>query len=322
MKAFGMDKDTVKFRKYMQDEQFKAICDVLVKYEGKLDGLTAAEVWSMTNNILEELKTREAADRDIYMTQVEMNLHRDLQKIERDGKVIERTKEAVRRSITCIFYCLALRLERTSKNPEANPHGDLIDCIVKKLIEMGDPVLKVLYQETKDNGDRREVRNGTPMDELNPLAEEEEWSEQWRRVAEHYAERMYSHVPKDRQNDYNGIWDRLKADEKVSAIMKRASALSGDEHKELGINYNAKAMFNLLGMMYDRGLFSGFHGVAPFAKAATEHYDKDTNRSISAKKEYFSVEKVGTEPKFIGLEADEMKHIKEIFPPKSIIKRG
>lgn len=315
-KGFDIEEDDSKFRQFMQSEQFKAACKGVRKYEEQAEGLTPAEVWHEVDLILADLKKQEAKDRDTYMEEVLVRERRRLSQIEREGKIWDRTREQVKRSLTCIFYCLALRLERTSRKPSANPHNELIDAIVEMLVEMRDPVLPLLYKCIKDEGDRMETKSGRKMDELNPLAEDEEWSGQWRKVANHYANRLYNSVKLDRREEYNCVWTALEEDERVSAIMQKFSPLKGDEHKELEVNYNAKAMFNILGLMYRMEFFSGFGGLKPFATKATEHYDKETNKKVNAKREYFDPEGVNIEQRFVGLTADEINHVKALLSKK------
>lgn len=315
-KGFDIEEDDSKFRQFMQSEQFKAACKGLRKYEEQAEGLTPAEVWHEVDMILADLKTLEAENRGTYMEEVLVRERRRLTQMEREGKIWDRTREQVKRSLTCIFYCLALRLERTSRNQSANPHNELIDAIVEMLEEMRDPVLPLLYKCIKDEGDRMETKSGRKMDELNPLAEDEEWSGQWRKVANHYANRLYNSVKLDRREEYNCVWTALEEDERVSAIMQKFSPLKGDEHKELEVNYNAKAMFNILGLMYRMEFFSGFGGLKPFATKATEHYDKETNKKVNAKREYFDPEGVNIEQRFVGLTADEINHVKALLSKK------
>ena len=315
-KGFDIEEDDSKFRQFMQSEQFKAACKGVRKYEEQAEGLTPAEVWHEVDMILADLKTLEAENRGTYMEEVLVRERRRLTQMEREGKIWDRTREQVKRSLTCIFYCLALRLERTSRNQSANPHNELIDAIVEMLEEMRDPVLPLLYKCIKDEGDRMETKSGRKMDELNPLAEDEEWSGQWRKVANHYANRLYNSVKLDRREEYNCVWTALEEDERVSAIMQKFSPLKGDEHKELEVNYNAKAMFNILGLMYRMEFFSGFGGLKPFATKATEHYDKETNKKVNAKREYFDPEGVNIEQRFVGLTADEINHVKALLSKK------
>ena len=315
-KGFDIEEDDSKFRQFMQSEQFKAACKGLRKYEEQAEGLTPAEVWHEVDMILADLKTLEAENRGTYMEEVLVRERRRLTQMEREGKIWDRTREQVKRSLTCIFYCLALRLERTSRKPSANPHNELIDAIVEMLVEMRDPVLPLLYKCIKDEGDRMETKSGRKMDELNPLAEDEEWSGQWRKVANHYANRLYNSVKLDRREEYNCVWTALEEDERVSAIMQKFSPLKGDEHKELEVNYNAKAMFNILGLMYRMEFFSGFGGLKPFATKTTEHYDKETNKKVNAKREYFDPEGVNIEQRFVGLTADEINHVKALLSKK------
>lgn len=315
-KGFDIEEDDSKFRQFMQSEQFKAACKGLRKYEEQAEGLTPAEVWHEVDMILADLKTLEAENRGTYMEEVLVRERRRLTQMEREGKIWDRTREQVKRSLTCIFYCLALRLERTSRNQSANPHNELIDAIVEMLEEMRDPVLPLLYKCIKDEGDRMETKSGRKMDELNPLAEDEAWADQWRKVANHYANRLYNSVKPERREEYNRVWTALEKDERVSAIMQKSSPLKGDEQKELGINYNAKAMFNILGLMYRMEFFSGFGGLKPFATKATEHYDKETNKKVNAKREYFDPEGVNIEQRFVGLTADEINHVKALLSKK------
>lgn len=315
-KGFDIEEDDSKFRQFMQSEQFKAACKGVRKYEEQAEGLTPAEVWNEVDLILADLKTLEAEDRDTYMEQVLVRERRRLSQMEREGKIWDRTREQVKRSLTCIFYCLALRLERTSRKQSANPHNELINAIVEMLVEMRDPVLPLLYKCIKDEGDRMETKSGRKMDELNPLAEDEEWADQWRKVANHYANRLYNSVKPERREEYNRVWTALVEDERVSAIMQKDSPLKGDEHKELEVNYNAKALFNIIGLMFHMEFFSGFGGLDPFAAKATEHYDKETNEKTRARRDYFNPEGVNIEQRFVGLTADEINHVKTLLSKK------
>ena len=311
--GFEFDEDDSMYRRFMQSEQFKAVVKALRRYEYQVDGLTPSEVWHEVDLILFHLKTLAAENRDIYMEQVMVSERRRLKQLDRDGQLRNRTDVEVRRSLTCIFYCLCLRLERTSRNPSTNPHSELIDAIVRMLLEMDDPVLPLLFKTIKEEGDRQEAKCGRAMDELNPLAEDSDWTIQWSKVADHYANRLHDSVKMERRDSYAKVWEALKKDERVASIMQQKSHLTGDEHEELEVNYNAKAMFNILGLMYSKGFFQGFRGVNPFAKKATGHYERETKNMVSAKKEYFTPENVGIKAQFIALNEDDILYIKKLL---------
>ena len=120
----------------------------------------------------------------------------------------------------------------------------------------------------------------------------------------------------ERREEYNRVWTALEEDERVSAIMQKDLPLKGDEHKELEVKYNAKALFNIIGLMFHMGCFSGFGGLDPFAAKATQHYDKETNVKRRARRDYFNPEGVNIEQQFVGLTADEINHVKTLLSKK------
>lgn len=315
-KCHTMEEDERKFREFMNSEhpeQFKAACRALHLYETEAQGLTPTEVWNEVGAIINKMKTVEAENRDTFMEHVTLWAKRRLRRLEREGVLCERTEEEVNRSLTCILYCLCLWLERASKDPEKNPHNDILDAVVKTIAIIGHPVLLLLQKAINDEGDRLELKSGRVMEELDPLKEEEEWQKQWEKVARHYAQRLEAKVAAGRRDDYDRVWDTLERDERVAAMMKREAHVQGDEQKELGVRYNAKAVFNILGLMFGKGFFCGFGGVAPFAKAATEHENKEKREDVSARADYFKPEKYNIEEQFLGLKPDEMDYVKKLL---------
>lgn len=308
--GFGIEDDSRLFREFMREPQFKAASKALYTYEEAEGGLTKAEVWHECNRLIDRLRTLDASDRDIYVLQLEGEERRRLRQIERDGEpVVGRTQYELERSLTCILYCLCLRLECACTTQADNPHNDLLDCIVERLIAINHPVLRPLYRDINAEGDRMEAKTHQTIAPLDPLADDEAWEPQWQRVAEHYAERMFQYVATGRRDDYNRFWNDLKADPQVAAIMKRTCHLIGDEHVELGIDYNAKAMFNIIGLLYDHGFFTGIRGAQPLAQKATTHYDENKRKEVHARKDYFTPHHANLDTQFLDLSPDELEHV-------------
>lgn len=315
--GFNLEEDKSRYRKFMHSMQFKAVSKAIQEYETENDGLTPAEVWDEVDKLIEDLRTLEADDRDSYITQLFNQERRRLKVIERDGDIVEgRGREQLDRSLTCVFYCLSLRLERACRNSDENPHSDLIDAIVGYLARISDEDLLVcLHKKIKDEGDRLEKKAGHEIEEFDELGcadEAEDWSQQWGKVAEHYAQKLYRYVSSDMQDAYNNLWNELKTDNLVAACMKQSVPLKGDESKSLGIEYNAKAMFNLLGLIYSKGFFKEFRGVNSFAKAATAHYDEN-GKQVQSRSEYFTPEKINVRADLIGLSSDQIDYIKKLI---------
>ena len=90
----------------------------------------------------------------------------------------------------------------------------------------------------------------------------------------------------------------------IVAMMREDRGINGDERDELGVAYNAKAIFNIFGMLFKRDFFTGIKGYEPLAKAVTGHYDSETQKKVYAKAEYFKPEQVGIGRQFLGFGGD------------------
>ena len=209
------------------------------------------------------------------------------------------------RTLTTVFYCMALRLERTCKVQANNPHNELIDAIALELARIHHPVLALLHYTINKDGDIYEARTGKTMSELDPMREDENWEVALKRVFDHYSNRMWKHVERSHQDRYNQFWDALIEDSVIVAMMREDKSVKGDESEELGVKYNAKAIFNIFGMLYKRDFFTGINGWKPLAKAVSEHYDTKTQKQVHGRVDYFEAqEQVGIEPQFRGMSDD------------------
>lgn len=312
--SFSEEESDRKFREFMKSEQFKASCNALRKFEQSEGGLSPEEVWNEVNILIDNLKTVDAKDRDTYVVHLIGHERRRVERIKRDEITLHRNGDQIRRSLTCIFYCLALRLAQACKDSSRHPHIELIDSIAKMLIDLNDPILPLLYKEINDEGDRREAASGHEIDEFDPLAPDEDWTVQVRKVVDHYGERIHKYVSKDMADEYFRIWNELFSDERIIQILRpNAKPLTCSEHETLGVDYNAKALFNILGLINKQGFFPFFKGADPFARAATEHYHPDTKKRVRAKKEYFTPDNLNIKPSYIGLKPDEIEYVKTIL---------
>jgi len=310
-KTLTLEEDSREFRRFMKTQLFRNASRTIARLETDAGGLTAAEVWTEVENLLGELRSLDAADRDIMVSQFYTNEKRRVHEIERDGHKVFREKDDVERTVTCIFYCLALMLEATTKDQPNNPHNDLLDALVEMMIDMDHPILADLHKGIKEDGDKFEKRAGRELiEEHDPLEVEDEWLPQLRKVVEHYANRMYKHVERSHQAWYNTFWNQMLSDGIFIQTMKEPKLVAGDEHKELEVKFNAKCLFNIYGMLYRRGFFVGtIKGETPLAKHVTEHYDSETNDKTKAKYEYFKSEGERIANQFKGMTADVEQHV-------------
>ena len=85
--------------------------------------------------------------------------------------------------------------------------------------------------------------------------------------------------------------------------------MKGSEEKELGVAYNAKAIFNIFGLLYNRDFFMGIKGAKPLAIAVTKHYDSETKDEVYARSDYFKPEQVNQDQQFLGFGSDLQERI-------------
>lgn len=314
-RTLSLEEDTRRFRDFKKSQIFRNASRALTRLEMKNGGLTASEVWTEVEALIIELRATDALDRDIMVSQLFTNLRRKVREIERDGHNVIRDDDEVERTITCIFYCLALCLEATTKDQENNPHNDLLDALVKEIIEMNNPILDDLAKSIKEEGEMFESRAGRELiEEKDPLEIEEEWKCQLETVFKHYADKTWEKIERKHLDAFNELWIILLDDIQVSQTMRLNIPIAGDEHAELGINYNAKCIFNIYGMLYRRGFFDhSIKGPTPLAKFVTEHYDCETNNTKIAKYEYFKCEDHGITDQFHGMTSDVEMHVIEII---------
>ena len=295
----------------MKTQLFRNASRTLTRLETEVGGLTAAEVWIEVQELIGDLRTLDADDRDIMVSEFYTNTRRKVRAIKRDGREVIRPDEDVERTVTCIFYCLALCLEATTKDQEHNPHNNLLNALVEEMIRLDHPILEDLHKGIKEDGDRFESRAGRELiEEKDPLQAEDEWTPKLERVFKHYADRMWQYVESSHREAFNRLWDILLTDLRASQAMRQPKPVAGDEHKELGINYNAKALFNIYGMLFRRGFFvASIRGETPLAAKLTEHYDCDTNKNTTAKYEYFKSEMNGIRDQFRGMDPDVENYV-------------
>ncbi len=300
-KTFDIEEDNKRYREFLSSPQFRYATKAITHYETNDGGLTPAEVWHEVDELFAYLKSVEAEDHADMVVQLFSQERRRLKTLERDGESMTLEGGLMERTLTTVFYCMALRLERTCKVQENNPHNDLIDAIALELARIHHPVLPLLHYTINQDGDIYEARTGKTMSELDPMKGDENWKVALRRVFDHYSNRMWDKVDRSHQERYNTFWDSLIEDSVVVAMMREDRSVKGDEHEELGVTYNAKAIFNIFGMLYKRNFFRGISGWEPLAKAVSEHYDGKTKNQVHAKSEYFkATEQVGIAPQFRG----------------------
>ena len=266
-------------------------------------------MWHEVDELFAYLKTVEAEDHADMVVQLFSQERRRLKSFERDEEAATLKDDQMARTLTSVFYCMALRLERTSKVQAKNPHNDLIDAIVMELSRIHHPVLALLHYAINQEGDIREARSGKTMSELDPMKEDEDWKVTLEHIFNHYSNRMWDKVEPKHRDRYNKFWDAMIEDDVIVAMMQEDKGVKGDEQKELGVKYNAKAIFNIFGMLYYRDFFTGIKGYDPLAKAVSEHYDSDSNDKVYAKAEYFKADQDSTKPQFLGFGKDLKERI-------------
>ena len=318
--TLSIEEDTNRYRKFIKLPLFRNASRTLRQQETDAGGLTPAEVWTEVENLLSEMRTIMPEDREVMVAQMVGNVKRRVRSIRRDGEEVQRTEDEINRTVTCIFYCLALVFEATSKDANSNPHNDLLDAMVEEMIRMNNPVLEPLHAGIKADGTKFESREGHELIEENdPMVVEDEWSENLNRLIDYYADRVWRMVKLERKDAFNSFWEKVKANSQLSATLRKKCNVKGDEHKELGFDYNAKCIFNIYGMLYRKGFFVGsIKGETPLAKQVTGHYDKDTGDEVFARYEYFKHDQEGIATQFSGMPEDVGNIIVELI--KTILK--
>ena len=319
--TLSIEEDTKRFRKFIKLPLFRNASRTLQHLETDAGGLTPAEVWTEVENLLSEMRTIMPEDREVMVAQLVNNIKRRVRGIRRDGEEVLRTEDDIKRTTTCIFYCLALVFEATSKDAKSNPHNDLLDAMVEEMIMMNNPVLESLHTGIKADGDRYEARAGHELiEESDPMVTEDEWSENLNRLIDYYANRVWGKVKAERRDAFNSFWEEVKKSGQLSETLRKKCIVQGDEHKELGFDYNAKCVFNIYGMLFRKGFFvSGIKGETPLAKLVTRHYDGDTGNEVYARYEYFKHDQNGILPQFCGMPNDVENMIVELI--KTILKQ-
>lgn len=309
-KTFSIQEDNARYREFLKSPQFRYATKAITHYEYEAGGLTPAEVWHEVDELFNYLKTVEAENHADMVIQLFSQERRRLKSFERDEEAATLNEDQMARTLTTVFYCMALRLERTSKVQKKNPHNDLIDAITLELARIHHPVLALLHYTINRDGNIQEAKTGKTMSELDPMREDEDWKVTLKHIFDHYSDkRMWKYVERSQQDRYNKFWSALIEDDVIVAMMREDRTVKGDEHKELGVKYNAKAIFNIFGMLYKREFFRNINGFEPLAKAVTEHYDSETLKRVQAKAEYFKPEQEGTLPQFHGFGNDLMERI-------------
>ena len=308
-KTFDIQEDNQRYREFLSSPQFRYATKAITHYEYEPGGLTPAEVWHEVDELFAYLKTVEAENHADMVIQLFSQERRRLKSFERDEEKLTLDTNQMSRTLTTVFYCMALRLERTSKVQAKNPHNDLIDAITLELARIHHPVLALLHYTINRDGDLYEAKTGKKMSELDPMREDEDWKVSLERIFNHYSNRMWDKVERSQRERYNKFWNSLIEDPVIVAMMQEDTCVTGAEKKELGVAYNAKAIFNIFGMLYDRGFFTGINGWKPLAIAVTEHYDIETKKKVQAKAEYFKPEQAGTLPQFLGFSSDVKEDI-------------
>ena len=308
-KTFSIEEDNKRFREFLSSPQFRYATKAITHYETEDGGLTPAEVWHEVDELFAYLKGVEARDHADMVVQLFLQERRRLKTLERDEEKLTLDKDQMSRTLTTVFYCMALRLERTCKVQKNNPHNDLIDAITLELARIHHPILSLLHVTINEEGDMQEAKTGKKMRELDPMREDEDWKVALGRVFDHYSNRMWDKVERTHQERYNKFWNALIEDSVIVAMMRDDKSVKGDEHEDLGVKYNAKAIFNIFGMLYKRDFFTGIKGYEPLAIAVTEHYDSESLKKVHAKAEYFKPEQTNTLPQFLGFGNDLRERI-------------
>ena len=308
-KTFSIEEDNKRYREFLSSPQFRSATKAITHYETEDGGLTPAEVWHEVDELFAFLKSVEARDHADMVVQLFLQERRRLKTLERDDDKQTLAGERMERTLTTVFYCMALRLERTCKVQKNNPHNDLIDAITLELARIHHPILALLHVTINEEGDMQEAKTGKKMRELDPMREDEDWKVALGRVFDHYSNRMWDKVERTHQERYNKFWNALIEDSVIVAMMRDDKSVKGDEHEDLGVKYNAKAIFNIFGMLYKRDFFTGIKGYEPLAIAVTEHYDSESLKKVHAKAEYFKPEQTNTLPQFLGFGNDLRERI-------------
>ena len=313
-KTFDIEEDNKRYREFLRSLQFRYATKAITHYETEDGGLTPAEVWHEVDELFAYLKGVDADDHADMVVQLFSQERRRLKTLERDEESTTLAGEQMERTLTTVFYCMALRLERTCKVQKKNPHNDLIDAIVEELTRIHHPVLTLLHYTINQEGDLQEAKTGKRMSELDPMREDENWQVALKRVIDHYSNRMWPKVERGHKDRYSTFWDALIEDQVIVAMMRDDRSVKGDEYEELGVVYNAKAIFNIFGMLYKREYFTGINGWKPLAKAVSEHYDSKTQKQVQARADYFAaLEQVGIEPQFQGMTDDVKERIVKLL---------
>ena len=308
-KTFSIEEDNKRFREFLSSPQFRYATKAITHYETEDGGLTPAEVWHEVDELFAYLKGVEAENHADMVVQLFLQERRRLKTLERDDDKQTLAGEQMERTLTTVFYCMALRLERTCKVQAKNPHNDLIDAITLELARIHHPILALLHVTINEEGDQQEAKTGKKMRELDPMREDEDWKVALGRVFDHYSNRMWDKVERTHQERYSKFWDAMIEDSVIVAMMRDDKSVKGDEHEDLGVKYNAKAIFNIFGMLFKRDFFTGIKGYEPLAIAVTEHYDSESLKKVHAKAEYFKPEQTNTLPQFLGFGYDLRERI-------------
>lgn len=296
--------DSRMFREFMKNKLFLITVRTIAHLETLDEGLTPAAVWGEVRDLISELRSVEKQYRAVLVNQFYINYYNTL-------KVAD-----VDRTVTMIFYCLALTLEAASANPAANPHNELIDAIVEEMIIIGHPILDTLNQGVHAEELRYEsLHRQQAYEYVDPLDNtDSSWDSTLKRILAHYAKRVDSQVEPGHQDAFYRFWDCLAADVQLSELMRQPAQIKGDEHAELKTPYNAKLLFNIYGMLYSHGFFKpSIKGETPLSKLVTEHYDLNTHMKTCARYEYFKCESVGARAQFIAADVHVKKRVSDII---------
>jgi len=316
MKYFtlSIEEDSRRCREFMRTQLFRNANRTLTRLETEAGGLTPAEVWQEVEGIINELRGMEVDDRDVMVSQITTNLRRKLKKIERDDEQVVRGKDEQDRTITCILYCLALRLEATTKQQDENPHNDLLDALVEELDHINHQCLPLLFYFIKADGERNENRNQF-VEEEDPLRVKDGWLYQMSVVVNHYANRMNPKVERHGRDAFDRFWDIAQKDMMFSGLLRMKKNIAGDEHTELGFDYNSTFIFNVYGLLYKHAFFNAgeINGWDPLAKAVTYHYDGEKLKYVKAKQEYFKFMEAGILPQYNSMSADQLEHVEGLL---------
>lgn len=311
--TLSLEEDSRLYRDFMRTQQFRNASRTIERLETENEGLTPAEVWKEVNDIINYLRGAEAEDRTDMVSQISGNLRRKLKNIERDGEHIEgRKREDVERSMTAILYCLALRLEAASKDQRTNPHDELIDALVNELDHINHPLLPLFYYYINADGVANE-RKGKMVEVEDPMVVKDGWQYQMKVIVDHYANRMFGHVDRQRQDAYNRFWNMAMKDMMFSGLLRQKRNIAGDEHVELAVDYNSTFIFNIYGLLYKRGFFCDIHNWASLAKAVSNHYNAETLKYCQAKQEYFKFMEAGVLPQFNAMSPDQLNHMDQLI---------